>query len=126
MLDKSVIYICMVYMVNVIRTSCLSERFQFPLGQRGSDNQSWTVLSLILFQNNIISCTLNSNTSILPRAYRPQRGKGHATIIQDSVPSKIQIRQWFVTVIAAVWTALASAIDFTTFSLWIRILPGTS
>ena len=32
-----------------------------------------------------------------PRAYRPQRGRGHVTTIHDSVPSKIQIRQWFVT-----------------------------
>ena len=34
---------------------------------------------------------------IVARAYRPQRGRGHVTAIHDSVPSKIQIRQWFVT-----------------------------
>ena len=43
----------------------------------------------------------------------------------DSVPSKIQIRQWFVTIIivtAAVWPALVlwtDNVDYTIFSLWI-------
>ena len=32
-----------------------------------------------------------------PRAYRPQRGRGHVTAIVSCVPSKIQTRQWFVT-----------------------------
>ena len=31
------------------------------------------------------------------RAYRPQRGTAHITAIQFCIPSKIQIRQWFVT-----------------------------
>ena len=34
---------------------------------------------------------------VIARAYRPQRGRGHVTAIHDSVPSKLQIRQWFVT-----------------------------
>ena len=37
------------------------------------------------------------NNILVPRAYRPQRGRGHVTAIHDSVPSKLQIRQWFVT-----------------------------
>ena len=32
-----------------------------------------------------------------PRAYRPQRVRGHVTAIVFCIPSKIQIRQWFVT-----------------------------
>ena len=62
---------------------------------------------------------------VLSRAYRPQRGRGHVTAIHDSVPSKVQIRQWFVTnysnsccldCISAIWT---DNVDFTIFSLWI-------
>ena len=34
---------------------------------------------------------------MISRAYRPQRGRGHITAIALCVPSKIQIRQWFVT-----------------------------
>ena len=37
------------------------------------------------------------NSLVVSRAYRPQRGRGHVTAIHDSVPSKLQIRQWFVT-----------------------------
>ena len=36
-------------------------------------------------------------TSIKPRAYRLQRRRGHVTAIVLCVPSKIQVRQWFVT-----------------------------
>ena len=35
--------------------------------------------------------------TVLPRAYRPQRGRGHVTPILSCIPSKIQIRQWYVT-----------------------------
>ena len=52
---------------------------------------------------------------LVARAYRPQRGRGHVTAIHDSVPSNIQIRQWFV-VTAVVWIALllwADNVDFT-------------
>ena len=38
-------------------------------------------------------------------AYRSQRGRGHVTAILSCVPSKIQIRQWFVTNYA-VWISL--------------------
>ena len=31
------------------------------------------------------------------RAYRPRRGREHVTAVLSCVPSKIMIRQWFVT-----------------------------
>ena len=43
-----------------------------------------------------------------PKAFRPQRRRGHVTAILFCIPSKIQIRQWFVSNYSttAVWTAL--------------------
>ena len=50
------------------------------------------------------ACVLGNNIShyahnyiVLPRAYRPHRGRGHVTAMLSCVPSKIQMRQWFVT-----------------------------
>ena len=34
---------------------------------------------------------------VKPRAYRLQRRRGHVSAIVLCVPSKIQVRQWFVT-----------------------------
>ena len=36
-------------------------------------------------------------TQVKPTAYRPQRERRHVTAIREIAPSKIQIRQWFVT-----------------------------
>ena len=46
-------------------------------------------------------CTTNQlswaiHLCIIPRAYRPQRGRGHVTAIVLCVPSNI-FRQWFLT-----------------------------
>ena len=49
--------------------------------------------------NNCKLCQLKAyfGYTLSSRAYRPQRGRGHVTAIVLCVPSKIQIRQWFVT-----------------------------
>ena len=51
------------------------------------------------------------------RAYRPQRGRGHVTAILFCIPSKIQIRQWFVTNYNCCLECTTHTEDFTIFSL---------
>ena len=55
----------------------------------------------------------------IPRAYRPQRRRGHVTAIVLCVPSKIQIRQWFVTNYSnsCCLDCTMHTVDFTIFSL---------
>ena len=43
---------------------------------------------------------------LLARAYRPQRGRGHATAIVSCVSNKIQTRQWFITIVARAYRLL--------------------
>ena len=58
----------------------------------------------------------NFRPLVLPRAYRPQR---HVTALVLCVPSKIQIRQWFVTNCSNSWCldCTMHTMYFTIFSL---------
>ena len=82
--------------------------------------------NLVVYSNNSqIKSTKISYSNIYiyiyvyTRAYRPQRGRGHVTGIVLCVPSKIQIRQWFVTNYSnsCCLDCTMHTVDFTIFSL---------